>query len=65
MRLSEYRGREKLSYGDIVKQTGIPKTIIWRACNEDGYCLKLRHAQTIVKWSQNEVSFEDLLNGDC
>lgn len=65
MRLKEYREKVELSYGQVAKQTGIPKTIIFRACTEEGYCLKLRHAQTIVKWSQGQVSYEDLMAGDC
>jgi hypothetical protein len=70
MTLAEYREKNNFSYGRISRETGVHKSIIYRLCTIEGQCLSLKHANAIVKWSNGDIQYEDLISetstvGDC
>jgi hypothetical protein len=62
MTLAEYKEKIGYSYGKISRETGVHKSIIYRLCTVEGQCLSLKHANYIVKWSNGNIQYEDLLN---
>ncbi len=65
MHLSEFKKKYNLTYYEMADETGIPRAVLHRICTQKGYCIKLSRANTLVKWSKNVVTYEDLLPEGC
>lgn len=65
MTLSEFKKKHSVTYRVMEVETGIPRAILHRICLQDGYCPKLHHANVLVKWTNNSVTYEDLLPEGC
>lgn len=65
MTLTEFKKKHDLTYRVMEVATGIPRAILHRICETEGYCVKLHHANAIVTWTNNAVTYEDLLPEGC
>jgi hypothetical protein len=66
MTLLEFKKSNNLRFRDIAEATGIPKTTIFKIATDAGYCCKLVHAHALVRFSNGDIGYSDLLTGsDC
>lgn len=65
MKLEEYRINNGLTYKSLGEELGMTENKTYRLCTDPTLCVKLQDAVQIVKVTENRVSLEDLLSGDC
>lgn len=60
MNFSEYKESIKLSFVNIAKETGIPRSTLQRISYDKDPCIKLSTAKILVEWSNKAITYEDL-----
>ena len=65
MTLKEWKKENRFTFDLMAEETGIHKAKLLRIVNEHTPCVRLVDAHRIVKMTNGQVDYCDLLTGDC